>query len=115
MNTINTLESQLTNREQKNSNSVVRAYIATRESGNEHLDFTDGIMDHDLPDLTAELDALGIQTFTISCDQTGMARTLQELSNQGWTLAGITNVKERFADITTGERKERPAFKLDRN
>lgn len=46
-------------RKQSNSNTVLRAYIATCKAGNEHLDFTDGIMDLDLPGLTKELDALG--------------------------------------------------------
>lgn len=115
MNTIETLENQIATRKQINSNTVLRAYIATCEAGNEHLDFTDGIMDLDLPGLTKELDALGIDTFTISAGHSGMAAMLQQICQQGWTLVGITNVLERFGDFLTGERREVPAFKLERN
>ena len=115
MNTIEALENQIATRQQTNSNTVLRAYVATCEAGNEHLDFTDGIMGLDLPGLTEELDALGIDTFTISCNMSGMAGMLQEICQQGWTLVGITNVLERFGDFLTGERREIPAFKLERN
>ena len=115
MNTIETLENQIATRTEINSPSVIWAYVVTKETGNEHLDFSEYISDTDLPGLTKELDALGIDTFTVSAGHTGMAAFLQGICQQGWNLTGITNVKERFADILTGERRERPAFKLERN
>ena len=115
MNTIETLENQISSRTEINSPSVIWAYVVTKETGNEHLDFGEYISDTDMPGLTKELDALGIDTFTVSAGHSGMAAFLQGICQQGWNLTGITNVKERFADILTGERRERPAFKLERN
>ena len=114
MNIIDTLEQQIATREQVNSTTLLRAYIAARESGNELLDFSENIFGSDLPGLTSELDALGISEFTISVRQSDMAATLIQITEQGWELAGLTRVLERFTDFY-GNRGEVPAFRLIRS
>ena len=113
MHTIDTLEQQIATREQINSTSLLRAYIATQEAGNELLDFSECIFDSALPGFTSELDELGISEFTISVRQSDMAATLIQITEQGWELAGLTRVLERFTDFS-GNRGEVPASHLRR-
>ena len=113
MNTIDTLERQIATREQINSNTLLRAYIATQEAGNELLDFSECIFDSALPGFTTELDEIGVSEFTISVRQSDMAATLIEITEQGWEIVGLTRVFERFTDFS-GNRGEVPAFHLRR-
>lgn len=113
MKTIDTLEQQIATREQVNSTTLLRAYISTQEAGNELLDFSEVILDNDLPGFTDELDQIGVTEFTISARQSDMAATLVRITEQGWELVGLTWVLERFADFS-GNRDEVPAFHLRR-
>lgn len=113
MDTIDALEQQIATREQVNSSTLLRAYIATQEAGNELLDFSEYISDTALPGFTDELDSAGVTEFTISARQSDMAATLIEITEQGWELVGLTRVLERFTDFS-GNRGEVPAFHLRR-
>ena len=113
MDTIDTLEQQIATRKQVNSNTLLRAYIATQVAGNELLDFSECIFDSELPGFTTELDEIGVTEFTISVRQTDMAAILIEITEQGWELTGLTRVLERFTDFS-GNRGEVPAFHLRR-
>ena len=113
MDTIDALEQQIATREQVNSSTLLRAYIATQEAGNELLDFSEYISDTALPGFTDELDSAGVTEFTISARQSDMAATLIEITEQGWELVGLTRVLERFTDFS-GNRGEVPEFHLRR-
>lgn len=113
MDAIDALEQQIATREQVNSSTLLRAYIATQEAGNELLDFSEYIFDTALPGFTDELDSAGVTEFTISARQSDMAATLIEITEQGWELVGLTRVLERFTDFS-GNRGEVPAFHLRR-
>lgn len=113
MDTIDALEQQIATRKQVNSNTLLRAYIATQEAGNELLDFSECIFDSALPGFTTELDKIGVTEFTISVRQSGMAATLIEITEQGWELVGLTRVFERFTDFS-GNRGKVPASHLRR-
>lgn len=113
MDTIDALEQQIATRKQVNSNTLLRAYISTQEAGNELLDFSEYIFDSALPGFTTELDKIGVTEFTISVRQSDMAATLIEITEQGWDLAGLTRVFERFTDFS-GNRGKVPAFHLRR-
>lgn len=78
--------------------------------GNEFIDFTCAIFHPEK--ISAELDALGIDTFTISGGWSGAAETIAEFEKLGFKLMGLVYVASQSVNFESGERERVPAFLL---
>ena len=88
------------------------AYITSKETGNEVIDFNEVIWDYDIVEIAQTLRANGITEFTISSTFSSLIETLAAFEKQGISMAGLTTVNARYTDWKTGEHALIPAIKM---
>ena len=67
------------------------------------IDFTEVIWDEDIEAIAETLNSNGITEFTISCNFSGLIRTLVAFEKVGFKMAGTTQVNANYTDIRTGK------------
>ena len=83
------------------------AYKHSLEAGNDLINFYDVIWERDL-------NYYKINEFSISSNFSGLITILAEFDKHGFTMAGITDVKETYIDLTTNERTVSKAIRMVR-
>ena len=81
----------------------VWAYRNSCRCENDLIDFNEVIWDEDIEAIAETLDANGITEFTISCNFSGLIRTLVAFEKVGFKMAGTTQVNANYTDIRTGK------------
>ena len=79
------------------------AYRNSCRCENDLIDFNEVIWDEDIEAIAETLDANGITEFTISCNFSGLIRTLVAFEKVGFKMAGTTQVNANYTDIRTGK------------
>lgn len=107
--TIAAIEKNIADRNSKTSEAGVNnrlfwAYKYSLEAGNDLINFYDVIWTEDIEEIVKNLNDNGITEFTISTDFSGLIKTLAEFDKFGFTMSGITEVKQNYLDFMTGER-----------
>ena len=88
------------------------AYRTLEETGNERIDFNECIWEHEIEDIANCLKANGIYEFTISSTFSSLIETLAEFQNHGFQMAGLTEVKARYTEPYSNEKKRIPAIRM---
>ncbi len=89
------------------------AYQTAKETGNKCVDFDEGIWLEDIEEIATIFRENGITEFTISSNSSGLIAILGAFAIHGWHMAGLTQVKARYADWSTGEPKIIDAIKME--
>lgn len=108
MKTITTFENAISNRVSDLSAEGINptAFWAYRNSchcGNDLIDFNEVIWDEDIEAIAETLNDNGITEFTISCNFSGLIRTLVAFEKAGFKMGGTTQVNANYTDIRTGK------------
>ena len=90
------------------------AYRDSVRSENDLIDFHDVIWEEDIVAIADTLKENGIDEFTISCNFSGLIRSLVEFEKVGYRMAGTTEVNATYKDYATGEFAKIPALKMSR-
>ena len=86
------------------------AYRDSKEAGNELIDFSDVIWDEEIEPITTFLKENGITEFTVSSTFSSLIPALAGFEKHGFKMAGLTKVRTRYKDYTTGEKAIIPAI-----
>ena len=89
------------------------AYQTAKETGNKCIDFDEGIWLEDIEEIATIFRENGITEFTISSNSSGLIAILVAFAIHGWHMAGLTQVKARYADWSTGKPKIIDAIKME--
>lgn len=92
--------------------TLLWAYRAAKETGNELIDFNEVIWDYDIEEISQTLRDNGITEFTISSTFSSLIETLATFEKHGISMAGLTKVKARYSDWKTSEHALIPAIKM---
>ena len=87
-------------------------YRASKESGNDLIDFSEVIWDYDIEDIISTLRENGLTEFTISSTFSSLIPTLAEFEKRGCRMAGLTEVKSSHRNFRTDEYDLIPAIKM---
>ena len=68
------------------------------------------IWEADLPEIIKLLDGYGIDRFTISSTFSGLVPLLYDLEEQGFKVAGTTNIESYTKNLVTDEPETIPAL-----
>ena len=90
------------------------AYRKLEDTGNDKIDFNEVIWDEDIEAIAETLDANGITEFTISCNFSGLIRTLVAFEKVGFKMAGTTQVNANYTDIRTGKYAQVDALRMQK-
>ena len=88
------------------------AYRECEQTGNEHINFSEVIWEKEIEEIANSMKEYGITEFTISSTFSGLISTLAEFEKHGIKMQGLTEVKERYKNIFTGERDMIPAIRM---
>lgn len=88
------------------------AYRASKEVGNEFIDFSEVIWDKDIEAIVKTCKENDIKEFTISSNMSGLIETLVEFEKYGFKMNGLTQVKARYLNWRTNEYDVIPAIKM---
>ena len=88
------------------------AYRESIEAGNEKINFSECIWEHDIEDIANCLKENGIVEFTISSTFSSLIETLAEFQKHGFKMAGLTEVNARYTAIGSDEKAKLPAIKM---
>ena len=88
------------------------AYTESIESGNEKINFSECIWEHDIEGIVTCLKENGIVEFTISSTFSSLIETLAEFQKHGFQMAGLTEVNARYTAIGSDEKAKLPAIKM---
>jgi hypothetical protein len=89
------------------------AYQTAKETGNQCIDFDEGIWLEDIEAIATICREHGITEFTISSNYSGLIATLAAFATHGWHMAVLTQVKARYADWSTGKPKMIDAIRME--
>ena len=90
------------------------AYKHSLEAGNDLINFYDIIWERDIEGIVENLNYYKINEFSISSNFSGLITILAEFDKYGFTMAGITDAKETYIDLTTNERTVSKAIRMVR-
>ena len=90
------------------------AYRDSCRSENELIDFHDVIWEEDIVAIADTLKENGIDEFTISCNFSGLIRTLVEFEKAGYHMVGTTEVNATYKAWGADEFAQIPALKMSR-
>ena len=93
--------------------TMFMAYQTAKETGNHCIDFDESLWLEDIEAIVTTCREHGITEFTISSNYTGLIATLASFVSHGWHMAGLTQVKARYADWSTGEPKMIDAIRME--
>ena len=88
------------------------AYRESIEAGNEKINFSECIWEHDIEDIANCLKKNGIVEFTISSTFSSLIETLAEFQKYGFQMAGLTEVNARYTAIGSSEKAKLPEIKM---
>lgn len=88
------------------------AYRNLEETENERIDFNECIWEHEIEDIANCLKENGIYEFTISSTFSSLIETLAEFQKHGFQMAGLTEVKARYTETYSNEKKLIPAIRM---
>lgn len=88
------------------------AYMKSRDSENDILDFNDVIWEHDIQPIVDTCNKVGITEFTISSNFTGLLKTMYELNKRGFKVVGITEVRASYMDFEKHDKALIPAVHI---
>lgn len=75
------------------------AYRNSIRSGNNQIDFSEVIWDHDINNIAKFLKENNIQEFTISSSFSNLVLTLAEFAKHGFQITGLTEVRSSLKDF----------------
>ena len=90
------------------------AYRKSIDAGNDLIDFSDVIWDHDIEAIAQTFADSGITEFTISSRFSDLIPTLAAFDKLGFKMAGMTEVNAAYTDWQTGKHPRLPAIRLER-
>ena len=93
--------------------TMFMAYQTAKATGNKCIDFDEGIWLEDIEEIATIFRENGITEFTISSNYSGLIATLAAFAIHSWHMAGLTQVKARYADWSTGEPKMIDAIRME--
>jgi len=119
MKTIAAFESAITNevkdiKAEGINPTVFWAYCNSRRCGNDLIDFNDVIWDNDIEAIAATLEANNITEFTISSNFSSLIKTLVAFEQQGFIIAGTTQVNASHTDWQTGQYAKADALLMQK-
>ena len=88
------------------------AYRERIEAGNEKINFSECIWEHDIEGIVTCLKENGSVEFTISSTFSSLIETLAEFQKHGFQMAGLTEVNARYTAIGSDEKAKLPAIKM---
>lgn len=88
------------------------AYRTLEETGNDIIDFNECIWEHEIENIANCLKANGIVEFTISSTFSSLIETLAEFQKHGFQMAGLTEVKARYTEVSSNNKKRIPAIRM---
>ena len=88
------------------------AYKESLEDGNQFLNFSGAIFEHEISEIIAGLEKAGIDTITISSSFSGLLGLLAKFEQEYWIIEGMTEVRANYLDFKTGETALIPALIL---
>lgn len=88
------------------------AYMNSKETGNESIDFSDVIWDYEVEEIVKGLKEIEEKEFTISSTYSGLIEILEKFAEFGCKINGLTKVKAGYTDSQTGEKQIIPAIKM---
>ena len=88
------------------------AYRQSLEAGNEKIDFSECIWEHEIEDIAKCLKENGVYEFTISSTFSSLIETLAEFQKHGFQMAGLTEVNARYNEVGSNEKKRIPAIRM---
>ena len=88
------------------------AYKHSLEAGNDLINFYD--WGRDVEGIVENLNYYKINEFSISSNFSGLITILAAFDKYGFTMAGITDAKETYIDLTTNERTVSKAIRMVR-
>lgn len=86
------------------------AYVKSKDANNDRIDFNDVIWDREIEPIAAYLKENGITEFTVSSTFSSLIPALAGFEKHGFKIAGLTKVRTRYKDYTTGEKAIIPAI-----
>ena len=90
------------------------AYKHSLEAGNDLINFYDVIWERDIEGIVENLNYYKINEFSISSNFSGLITILAAFDKYGFTMAGITDAKETYIDLTTNEKTVSKAIRMVR-
>lgn len=117
MRRIGTWEKELTaeSRNRDTNVTLLQAYRAARECGNERIDFFDVVWDYDVKPVVDACREVGVTEITVSSTMSGLVETLDQFVELGCAVGGIVKVRRHYKDWGSDDYKEIPAvlIKID--
>ena len=92
--------------------SLMKAYRTSLKVGNDKINFEEVIWDREIEEITTFLKANGVYEFTISSTFSSLISTLVLFEQNGFQIAGITEVTAGYNDFRTGTYAKVPALRL---
>lgn len=90
--------------------TLYRAYMDSKKSENENIDFSDAIWDHDIEEIVKGLKENDIKKFTISSEFSNLLKTIERFTELGCTMEGLTKINAKYKNIFTEEQEIIPAL-----
>jgi hypothetical protein len=88
------------------------AYVNSKVTEKEDIDFDDIIWIREIPDIINQLKKYNIKQFTISSTFSSLLESMAALQKFGCEMVGLTEINARHIDFFTGERGHIPAIKF---
>jgi len=86
--------------------------VEAAKCGNWVIDFNETIWDNEVPGIVADLQAYGIQEFTISSTSSRTVDLCWLFQKNGCPLVGLTRIYARWKSLDSDEYEKIPAFKF---
>ena len=90
------------------------AYRKSIDAENNLIDFSEVIWDEDIEAIADTFEVNGITEFTISCNFSGLIRTLVAFEKVGFKMVGTTQVNATYTDFRTGEFAKIDALRMQK-
>ena len=94
--------------------TVFWAYRTSLACGNDQIDFNEVIWEQDIEAIAATFEANGITEFTISCNFSGLIKTLVGFEKHGFKIVGTTQVNASHTDWMTGKHAKLDALQMQK-
>lgn len=88
------------------------AYVNSKASGNEIIDFDNIIWIREIPEIVKQCKKYNINYFTISSSFSSLIPVMAEFQNQGCKIDGLHQIRAKHVNFITGEPEYIPAIKF---
>jgi len=92
--------------------TLLAAYRTSLKVGNDKINFDEVIWDTEIEEITKALKAYGVCEITISSHFSGLIPTLVKFEQNGFQMAGLTEVTAGYTDFLTNTYARIPAIRL---